>query len=148
MSVITQTRKVIVEQFPKQKDWIAPLLNVFNNFVFDVVRAVNGNIEFGLNIMGVENEFVFTYQSHSASLPVEFSWPLLKKPRSLVVASAFENDPSVNRSFIPVMVSVSWDFSAKNTVRLLDVVKFSGNSASISDLSVGKKYKILVRVTP
>lgn len=146
MAKIRATQKLIVEDFPDQKDWIGKLIEPVNSFITRVLGEVNGNLEFGENVPGVEKEFDFSYVSDSTSFPQVFRWELGKKPGALVVVSALENTPASNRNFIPVIVAVSWNFNAQNEVELSSAVKIT--SAGVTTLVAGNRYKIKVRVGP
>lgn len=146
MARISATQRLIVEDFPEQKDWIGGLLDPINEFITKTLQTVNGGIEFSSNIIGLEKEFDFVYVSESVTFPQSFSWSLGKKPNSLIVVAASENVPSSNRNFSPIILCASWQLNAKNAVELSSAVKIT--TAGVSALTVGNRYKIRVRVSP
>lgn len=148
MSRIPSTQKLIVENFPEQREWIGAMFQTINKFIGDVVTAINGGIEFGVNIQGKEFEYDFVYQSHATTFPQSFQWTLVSPPKALYVTAAFENNPSLNRNFTPIIALVNWSYTADNQVQITDCVKLAGNTAAISDLTAGRRYKIKTRVTP
>ena len=143
---VPATTKLIAENFPEQKSWISPMFFVVNKFIQDVVRAINGGVQFGDNIQGIETLFDFVYVSHAVSLP-SFTWNLINPPKAMTVISAFENVTST-RLFSPIMVNIAWQLGINNIVSLTDIVKLTGNPAAVSQLTVGNRYQIRVRTTP
>lgn len=145
---IPSTQKVRIEDFPDQRDWISPLVSVLNKFIQDVIASVNNGIEFSENLMGIEKELDFVYVSHATTFPQVFRWSLAKAPKALYVVQALENVPTASRDFLPIMATAAWNINDANEISISDVVKLSGNAAAVSDLTVGNRYKLRVRVTP
>jgi len=146
MGRITATRKLIVEDFPDQKSWIGDLFWVINDFVTKVVSNVNGQIEFGSNIIGAEKELDFVYVSDSASLPQKVKWNLSLRPKAFYLVSAYEGDPKVNTSFLPVTLCANYILNEKNEIEVNGIVKLT--ASGVQSLTAQKRYKILIRVTP
>ena len=144
---IPSTQKVRIEDFPDQKDWIAPLVSVVNKFIQDTIASVNNGLEFSDNFMGLDKELDFVFVSSTVSFPQVFRWTLAKKPNALTVVSAYENTPTVGRDFLPIIACVSWSLSDSNEISISDVVKLD-SSPAVSALTVGNRYKIKVRVQP
>jgi hypothetical protein len=145
---IPSTQKLIVENFPEQKEWIPPMFSLINKFISDVIASVNGGLEFDKNIAGMERDIDLVYISHAVSFPQVFGWQLAQKPAALYVVSAFEA-PSTNiRNFSPIMVYAGWKYNDQNQVEITDMIKLSGSSGTVSSLTANNRYKIKVRVTP
>lgn len=142
MGKITFDEKLVIEQFPEQKDWIGPLFRVVNNFMAEVRGALRKGLTFLDNALGMEYEYDFTYQSNTLSFPQKFAWTKALSPRSLqVVASTAAGEAT--------MIQVAWEFTAEGLVQITDAVEFSGSAGgSVADLTAGARYKIRVRVTP
>lgn len=138
MGQIKATQRLVVEDFPDQKGWIAKLLSPVNRFITEVVAAINGGIEFGSNIMGVEKELDFVY--HANALPVSFKWPLSKRPRDFRVLQVTEDGE-------PIIGLVSWAFTADGMVSVTRLAIIT-TVPDVADPTSGNRYKILVRVTP
>lgn len=147
MGRLNATQRLIVEDFPEQKDWIPKLFDTLNDFITKTLTTLNGNINFTSNIQGAEKEFDFNYTG-TDSLPIGFKWSLGVKPIALRVVSAYENDPTINRDFTPVILAVAWGLSDLGEIQLTDIVKLSSGSSSVAALDSGKRYKIRVRVEP
>lgn len=149
MPRIPSTNKLIIEQFPNQRDWIGPMFSVVNKFIADVISTINGAIEFEKNIQGQEFEFDFVAKASGASFPQGFQWTRVNQPKALSVVAAYENaSPANNNTFASVIIVCAWKLTPENLVQITDAVKLSGNAAAVSDLTAGARYKIRVRVTP
>jgi hypothetical protein len=134
---LRSTQKLVVEDFPEQREWIAPLFRVVNDFITDVVGAINGSIIFSENITGVERTFDFTYVS--TTLPLEFKWTLPDKPTALQVCSATEAGS-------PIIALASWEFTEEGNVSIANLVKITGST--LAALTSGTRYKVKFRATP
>lgn len=146
MGRINATRKLIVEDFPDQKDWIGDLFVVVNDFITKAVSIINGNVEFASNIIGAEKELDFVYVSDAASLPQRIKWELNLKPRAFYLVSAYEGEPKIANSFKPVTLCANYILNEKNEVEVSGIVKLT--STGVSSLTAQKRYKILIRITP
>lgn len=141
MSKVTETSRLRVEDFQKQRDWISPLLEGYNNFLAQVIRVVNKGLLFSDNVVGVEHDFTFTFQTQALTFPQSFRWPYDRfVPKHLFVTYASEDD-----SGIPVVVS--WKFTDARLVQLSSAYKITTVPA-IANLAAGSDYRIRVRVEP
>ena len=144
MGRIKSKTTLTVEQFPEQKDWIGRLFYVLNGFITDVIAQVNGNLIFGDNITGYENEWSFEYVDDDTSLPLEFKWKGSAIPRALTLVFAYEDTlQAVGES---VALALAWIYTAEGKVSITKVVKVE--TTGVSALVPGMRYKIRVRVTP
>lgn len=142
MTRVKATQNLRLEDVPKEhRDWAGKIIQVVNDFFSQCINIVNGGILFSDNVLGVEHEFSFRYQSDAISLPVGFQWTLAQMPRALQVVSA------VSGTNTPINVSVGWTYTAKGQVQLTSIVQFT-SAPAIALLTAGTKYKITVRVTP
>lgn len=141
MGKIKATRKLVTEQFPAEhRSWLGNMFGLLNQFITEVVSALNGGIIFGENITGVERVLDFVYTSQTASFPQKFLWTLAAKPVSLQVCQALENDEAV-------ILNLLWEYTDTNEVSVTYATKID-TSATLSALVAGSRYKIRIRVTP
>lgn len=141
MSKITETSRLRVEDFQKQRDWIAPLIEAYNSFLSQTIRVINGGINFADNVVGLDYEFSFTFQTQALTFPQQVKWPFSNfPPRHLVVTYSTEED-------LPVPVLTSWNFTDARFVQLKAVYKVT-SAPAISNLVAGNDYKIRVRIEP
>jgi len=136
--------RLIVEDFPEQKAWIAPMFSVINRFITNAFLALNGGLVFSDNITGQEQVFDFVYTSAAASFPKKMKWKLADKPRALYVVEASEETSLLTRA--PVMVLAAWEYADDGTVSISSMARVS--TSGVATLTVGYRYKIRVRVTP
>lgn len=141
MAKIKFDDKLTVERFPQQREWIEPMFRVINDFFAQVGSALKGRLTFLDNFLGEERLFDFVYQSQTLTFPQKFQWGLVALPRALQVVSAKENDE-------PVILCVAWEYTAEGQVQLTDMVLLESAGPSVAALTVGARYKIVVRVTP
>jgi len=146
MSRITATQKLVVEDFPEQKDWIGRMFLPINDFITKVLGSINGNIEFGTNIIGIEKEIDFIYVNDAISLPQKMKWTLPQRPRAYYLVSAYEGLPTSTTSFSPVTLCANYIINQQNEIEINGIVKLT--SSGVSSLTTQKRYKILIRVTP
>ena len=142
---IPTTQRLIVEDFQDQKDWIGLLIGPINEFITNVLRVINGGMDFTSNFIGVEKELDFTYVDDATTFPQSIKWGLPVRPKALSIASAFENDPSLNRDFTPVIIAVAWALNASSEIEITSAVKLT--SSGVGTLDATKRYKILVRAS-
>lgn len=146
MGRLNATRKLIVEDFPDQKDWIGDLFVVINDFITKVSSILNGNVEFSTNVIGVEKELDFVYVSDVASLPQKIKWDLSVRPRAFYMVAAYEGQPKIANSFKPVTLCANYILNEKNEIEVNGMVKLS--PSGVSSLVPQKRYKILIRISP
>ena len=144
MGRIKSKTTLTIEQFPEQKDWIGRLFYVVNGFIQDAIAQINGNLVFGENITGYENEWEFEYVDDATSLPLEFKWKGSQQPKALYLVYAYESTPTTVGA--PVALGVGWIYTAEGKVAITSVVKLTTSGATA--LVAGQRYRIRVRVTP
>lgn len=137
------TQKLIVEDFENdQQEWIGKLIGPINDFVSNVLKVVNGGLDFA-NFTGLEKELDFVYVDDATTFPLSIMWGLSKRPKALSLVAAYENDPTENRDFSPVIIALAWNFSTQ--IEITSAVKLT--SSGVATLDADKRYRILVRVT-
>jgi hypothetical protein len=57
MAKIPTIRRLTIEDFPSQKDWILPLLEILNNFIINVIVAFNKQLTISENVLGQISTF-------------------------------------------------------------------------------------------
>lgn len=159
---LTENTRLRVEDFQKQRDWIGPLLEAYNSFLAQSIRLFNRGLLFADNIIGLQHDFEFTFQTQALSFPVSVSWPYTAfPPKHLYVTYATENEVSIP-------VTVAWKFTDARLVQITSVYKFASSvehtitassdaglvgdtitfGPAVSDLTSGGRYRIRVRVEP
>ena len=141
MSKLTETSRLKVEDFQEQRKWIAPLLESYNNFLTQSIRLLNGGLLFRDNVVGLDYDFDFTFQTQAISFPQKVKWPFDRlTPRHVYSTYASEQG-------IPIIAVFSWRFSDDRFIEILQVSKVTSVPA-LGDLVAASKYKLRVRAEP
>lgn len=147
MSKIRATQKIQLEDVPKDaKDWFGKVAGVVNQFMTETISAINGGLEFEVNIKGKEYVFDFTFNNGVNPFPIEFQWTGTRRPTALYVAQALEDG-------VGIAMQIAWNYSAAGRVQLTDAVKFTTDydanpaTAQVSALSNQSRYQIRVRIS-
>lgn len=93
-----------VEDFNSQKSWIGKLLSPLNQFMIQVYTALNGNLEFGVNVKGQVK--TLTIDTDTVSYPVRFQTTFNTKPQGLWIINV--RDLSGNPTTLTNAVFVDW----------------------------------------
>ena len=141
---IPATQRLVVEDFPEQKQWISPMFYVINRFITFVVQILNRGILFKDNVMGQEESFDFTFVSAADSLPRKFKWNLSIRPERLEIISASAETSTT--PITPVILLPCWEYTDTGEVSITSLVQISTSGAA--DLSASTRYRIKVRATP
>lgn len=155
MGKITTTQRLTVEQFPDQKDWIGRMFSIINDYFQKVQSTLNGSVEFGSNIMGVELTFDFIYVSHAVSLPLYYKWNLIQRPRAASVVAAYIGNSTgqggtvvSNKTLVPFICQIAWDYTTDGSISLNDFTWIDGSAGTVDQPISGQRVVIRVRVTP
>lgn len=142
MSKLTETTRLRVEDFQKQRDWIAPLLEGYNNFLVQCIRILNKGLIFADNMVGLEHDFTFKFQTQAITFPQKVKWPYSGfSPKHLTVTYASEE-----RVATPVVVS--WRFTDDRFIELKAVYKFTSSPIAVADLTAASDYVVRVKIEP
>lgn len=134
MSRVNANSTLRVEDYPAnyRRDLLPRLFQSLNLLFSQVVGALNGNVEFGLNIPSQDNDLSF----NSATLP-SFKWALSRTPKFFIAGQAFENGQ-------PVALALTWSYDAsKAVVSITSAQRITSSGASA--LVSGATYKVSVR---
>lgn len=115
--------------------WIGRLLSPLNTFISSVTSAINGNLTFTDNMVGLQKTLSFSYASNT--LPMSFAKSFTGTAQALEVVGATEDG-------VPVIVSAAWGATTTD-ITITDLVKFSKGAASV--LKTGSQYNLTVRVS-
>lgn len=137
MATVTSPPTIRTQDFPvKEQEWIGRLLTPLNSFMTSVVSVINGNLEFGVNQVGITTELEIT--AGNASFPRTIAYGLSRNAQELRVAQALKNGS-------PVILAIAWRQEGTSIV-LTSAVEIS--SAGANALTIGARYNIRVRVQP
>lgn len=123
MASLPQIRRLLVEDFPGQKAWIAPLLLIFNTFTESVVNAFNSNLNVADNMSGDILTMKF-----SGTLPVSVSWSKKTPPVAVIVGNAYRTDGTAIT--LSNAVGIVWQMSSDG--KSVQVTSLTGITPSTS----------------
>jgi hypothetical protein len=138
---IPATQLLKVEDFKDQKGWISPMFYILNRFISSCIAAVNGDLQFGENITGMEHVFDFTFQSTAATFPQQFKWTINRRPNAFQIVSAEEDGESV------ILLAVL-EYTAEGFIRMTSAVIIDTVAPGLVALNAGSRYVVRVRVSP
>lgn len=127
MAQVPQVKRLLIEDFPDQADWIGPLLQNLNIFIEEVTASLNKSLTLTDNLRATVRELDVV----GGSYPVSFRQTFPGKCLGLWVVNAFENTASP-----AVLTSAVWaDWEQKDNNLIIN---------NLSGLTGGTKYKITV----
>ena len=154
MGKVSATQRLIVEDFPDQKNWIGKMFYVINDFFQKSLSAINGGLEFKENISGQENDIDFLYSSSSVTLPLSVKWTLNKPPKSCQVVAAFagvvDEDLVVvsNKKLVPCLCLIAWEYTQDSSINITDFNILAGVNSTSAGPVAGQRILIRIRTTP
>ena len=135
MARIPSIRRLTVEDFPDQKEWIGKLLQPLNQFMDEVAAGLNKNLEFGANIQAQIKVLEFQTRAVVAdTFPLYFKYTLPKRPEGCFVAKAEENDAAP--ATLATAVWADWEVTQDNQIKI----------KNLTGLAVSQKYKVTLFV--
>jgi hypothetical protein len=103
MSRVSASSTFRTEDYPAEyrKELLPRLFQSLNLLVTQVVSAINGSIEFGINIPSLDNTIEFNFDG---TLP-SYKWTLNRTPKFVILGQAFEDGE-------PVAIAFTWGYSS------------------------------------
>lgn len=129
MAQLPSLKRLLLEDFQDQRDWITKLITPLNEFMENSLNALTRNLTFRDNILSQIKELEVT----TLTQPQSFKCTLVSKPLALLKASIVE--VSANPQVITSAVDVDWEWDGSN-IRIKNV----------TGLTAGKRYKLVVIV--
>lgn len=130
MSRLPTHKNIQIENFPSEhKKWVSLLLGPVNQFFGVIYSALNGNLEFGINIKS--QIFEFTHDVDNGELPIKFQ-SNIGRPQGVVILKVANLTDETTLTVAPF---IEWDF-IQNQVRLNNII----------GLPAGKKFQISILI--
>lgn len=117
-------RRLYVEDFPDQKAWIGPLLQVLNEFMENVNFALNRQLTIGQNFLAQIKELDVV-----GGVPLNFATTVPGKVVGLWIVNAYE----ANNTSAVLTSALYTDWSQNNSQIIIN---------NVSGLTAATKYKI------
>lgn len=130
MSQIPQKIKLLTEDFPDQP-WIEPLIRNLNQFMDEMVDAVDRKLTINDNFAGKLIEVELDGQ-----FPKKLAWDLADKPKSVLVGNARRSDGTAFT--LTDAIQVQWQYNAGGQLQIDRVVGISPSAAT--------KYKLMLEI--
>ena len=114
MTKLPSIKRLAVEDFAGQKDWIGKLFAPINQFFESIASALNGGLTFADNMSAVVRSI--SVPNGSASFPLYFSWGKKVKPIGLWVVNARET--SGTHTNFSSAISADWEYTTDGLVKI------------------------------
>lgn len=121
MSKLPSIKRLAVEDFGSQKDWIGKLLNSLNQFMTSVVTALDNQLTFADNMSAVVKSINVPGLSSGSPYPLYFNWTLKSKPVGIWLVNATETSAGAHTTFTAAL-SVDWAYTVNNQVKINSIV--------------------------
>lgn len=119
MSQLPQVRRLLVEDFMEQKDWISKLFTPLNNFMEGTVGVLTKGVSLADNC-AADIQKVTLNVVPTVKTPIALRWDLATKPVSVHVGNVAL---TTNNDFtLTAAVAVQWKYDATQGLRLVNVV--------------------------
>jgi len=126
MSQLPQVRRLLVEDFMDQKDWIAKLFTPINNFMDGVTLALDRGISIRDN-MAADIKTVTVNYVPTELKPIKVQWNLPSKPIAVLVGNTQRTNLAY---FFPATtVGIQWKYSAVSGLILTDLIGITPTDA-------------------
>lgn len=127
MSQLPQIRRLLVEDFIDQKDWIAKLFTPINVFMDGTFGALNKSITLREN-MAADYKKVTVGFVPTVDKPIAVSWDLPVPPISVHVGNVTKTD--FTDFTLTTAVQVQWKYDNKQGFRLTNLVGITPTNAT------------------
>jgi len=127
MSQLPQIRRLLVEDFMEQKDWISKLFTPLNSFMEGTVGVLTKGVSLVDNC-AADIQKVTLSVVPTVKIPIALRWDLSTKPISVHVGnvSLVTNDDFT----IAAAVGIQWKYDSVKGLRLVNVVGITPTSAT------------------
>lgn len=122
MAKLPEYKRLVVEDYPEQAEWIERLLVPLNRFMLSVYQAFNKGIDINDNVLG---QLVVNQTVSTTTFPLKFRYSLYDKfgtaapqPRAVIIGKISEK--SSNPSVITSATTVDWSY-ANGTISINNI---------------------------
>ena len=133
MSELPQIRRLLVEDFLEQKDWISKLFIPLNNFMDGTFTALNRGVTLRQN-MAADIKVVTLNRVPTATDYASVAWNLPQPPISLHVGRIARTDNTA--VVLAAAVQVQWEYDTRKGLRLTNLIGLTPTSTATYDLTL------------
>ena len=109
-------KKILMERFPEQSDWIQPLIDPLNTFMLELVAGIHKRLTVTENMDGE----IKTVTMAGSSEPIKLAWGQSQKPRLGIIGKISKVDGSAVS--LSQAISLAWSYNQQGEVQIDDVV--------------------------
>lgn len=133
MSDLPQIRRLLVEDFLEQKEWISKLFIPLNNFMDGTFSALNRGITLRQN-MAADIKTVTLNRVPTALDYASIAWNIPQKPISLHIGRIQRTDNTA--VVLAAAVAVQWEYDLTKGLRLTNLIGLTPTSTTTYDLTL------------
>lgn len=133
MARLPQIRRLLVEDFISQKEWIAKLFQPINGFMEGVASVFDRNISIKDN-MAADLITITLEKVPTVADPFPVKWSLGARPMSVHVGNVVKTDNTALT--LTAGVFVQWAYDANNGLRLTNIVGVTPSSTTKYNLTL------------
>lgn len=127
---LSQLRRLVVEDFEEQQEWIGPLLNNINKMVEELYAALNK----GLTTTDNEAGAIKTFSWDGST--IDLAWDLPRKPIGAWIVDVVDLE-TASKPTLANAISLVWQYTQTGG---LQIIQIPGLTASSS-----QKYEITIK---
>lgn len=133
MSELPQIRRLLVEDFMEQKEWISKLFIPLNNFMDGTMTALNRGITLRQN-MAADIKTVTLNRVPTVASPIRVQWNISQRPISVHVGQCIRTDNTA--IVLTTAIGIQWDYDAINGLRLTNILGITPTAAITYDITL------------
>lgn len=126
MTILTPFKRLLVEDFQTEKNWIGKLIVPLNDYLDNLSAAVKSNLSLRDNIAGQLNTLTVT------EIPFEYRWTRADRPLGLIVIAARD----VNSAAVGGLSLPAWTTTSSGNIQVTSMPTFSTPPSSSNPYTV------------
>ena len=127
MSQLPQIRRLLVEDFMEQKDWISKLFTPLNSFMEGTVGVLTKGVSLVDNCTA-DLQTITISTVPTVAVPIQLAWKLPIAPKSIHVGNV-QRTTFVDFT-LSAAVGVQWTWDSKNGLRLVNLFGITPTNAT------------------
>jgi len=133
MSELPQIRRLLVEDFMEQKEWISKLFIPLNTFMDGTFTALNRGVTLRQN-MAADLRVVTVNRVPTVADYIGVPWTIPQKPISLHIGRIIRTDNTA--VVLASAVQVQWEYDSSKGLRLTNLIGITPTATATYDLTL------------
>lgn len=129
MGQVPQTKRLVLEDFDGQQEWIGKLVDPLNSFMQETVSLVNKSLTFGDNFNGAVLSLVWTGSAKS------LAWKLKARPVAAWIGSIRTHPDNAAPTGLSAF-NLVWDFTQGGEFKVVEVPGLSASASNPYKLTI------------